>query len=81
LFTYLSLTYIQRSKWQAWANQNGTASNILRHLKHKHAHLFPESEVSTSATGKQAGFDLEHFVDKMVTWIIADDQVWKSHYP
>lgn len=68
----------QSSNWHAWANGNGVTSNIQRHLKSKHADLLPEAEVSGSAT--QVGFDLEHFVDKMVTWIIADDQVWKSYY-
>jgi hypothetical protein len=66
------------SNWHVWANRNGVISNILRHLKRKHANLLPEPQVSSSAT--QAGFDLERFVDKMVTWIIADDQVWTSYY-
>jgi hypothetical protein len=68
---------------KTWKNDGGVLSNIKRHFQEDHHELFVISypisqntiKQETTASSATGPVDMDDFVEKMVTWIVADDMV------
>jgi hypothetical protein len=61
-----------------WRNSNGSVSNVNRHIENYHPDIYAEAtgeEVQPRITAELPPLDLEKFINKMIIWIITEDQV------
>ncbi|CAG8728091.1 13277_t:CDS:2, partial [Acaulospora colombiana] len=76
---FIKLIVLKNRSWTVWQNGGGTLSNIPRHIASNHKEL--AHQLGLSSKGSRLGgdtmppaFNLETAVEKMITWIISDDQ-------
>ncbi|KAK7000830.1 ribonuclease H-like domain-containing protein [Favolaschia claudopus] len=79
-FPYLGCRLCKR--WQIWQNaQGGVTSNIRRHLEDEHADIYKPAisrlnlKHGSAYSGAPEPYSKDAWVDRLIRWIVADDQV------
>jgi len=80
LRTYDGQTDVANSKWTTYRVNNGTITNMKRHLESAHPVLWAESLVLYPSAGKEEiesdrPFNMQEWLEALIMWIVVDDEV------